>query len=86
MVGMEVGGFAFLYGTMFAQGGLVAAGKTYNNCVAIRRAVDFLLNTQCDDGGWDGSFLSCPNKVICIYLFIYFNDTSLLYLVMIILL
>lgn len=49
---------------MFALKGLAAAGKTYNNCKAIRRAVNFLLNSQCGDGGWGESFLSCPNKVI----------------------
>ncbi|KAL5757020.1 hypothetical protein ACOSQ2_021766 [Xanthoceras sorbifolium] len=56
-------GICFLYGTAFALGGLAAAGKTYNNCLAIRRAVEFLLNSQSDDDGWGESFLSCPNKI-----------------------
>lgn len=56
-------GICFLYGTMFALKGLVAAGKTYDNCEGVHRGVDFLLNSQCDDGGWGESFLSCPNKV-----------------------
>ncbi|PQM33756.1 beta-amyrin synthase-like [Prunus yedoensis var. nudiflora] len=36
-------GICFIYGTWFAIRGLEAAGKTYNNCEAIRRGVEFLL-------------------------------------------
>ncbi|KAL0012876.1 hypothetical protein SO802_007984 [Lithocarpus litseifolius] len=56
-------GICFLYGTWFALGALAAVGKTYNNCSAIRRAVDFLLRTQKEDGGWSESHLSCPEKI-----------------------
>lgn len=56
-------GVCFMYGTFFAVRGLVAAGKTYKNCEAIRRAVRFLLDTQNVEGGWGESYLSCPNKV-----------------------
>ncbi|KAL1223822.1 Seco-amyrin synthase [Cardamine amara subsp. amara] len=55
-------GVCFIYGTLFAVRGLVAAGKTYCNCEAIRRAVQFFLNTQNVEGGWGESYLSCPNK------------------------
>ena len=30
-----------MYGTWFAISGLVAAKKTYSNCLAIRKATDF---------------------------------------------
>jgi beta-amyrin synthase len=57
-------GICFIYGTWFGLGGLAAAGKTYNNCLAMRRAVDFLLKAQRDNGGWGESYLSCPNNVM----------------------
>ncbi|KAF7842405.1 beta-amyrin synthase [Senna tora] len=55
-------GICFTYATFFAISGLVAAGKTYNNCIAIQRAVSFLLSIQVEDGGWGESYLSCPKK------------------------
>jgi len=55
-------GVCFMYGTFFAVRGLVAAGKTYQNCEPIRKAVQFILETQNVEGGWGESYLSCPNK------------------------
>ncbi|KAK4588480.1 hypothetical protein RGQ29_019470 [Quercus rubra] len=55
-------GICFIYGTWFALGGLAAVGKTYHNCPTVRKAVDFLLRTQKNNGGWGESYLSCPNK------------------------
>lgn len=56
-------GVCFTYSTWFGLGGLAAAGKTYNNCLAMRKGVHFLLTTQKDNGGWGESYLSCPKKV-----------------------
>ncbi|XP_048233506.1 lupeol synthase-like isoform X2 [Ricinus communis] len=55
-------GICFTYGTWFALRGLTAAGKTYYNCSAVRKGVNFLLKSQREDGGWGESYLSCPKK------------------------
>ncbi|GLT28253.1 hypothetical protein SLA2020_031990 [Shorea laevis] len=55
-------GVCFTYGSWFALGGLAAAGKTYNNCLAMRKGVEFLLKTQRENGGWGESYKSCPEK------------------------
>ncbi|PHT73303.1 Beta-amyrin synthase [Capsicum annuum] len=56
-------GVCFTYGSWFALGGLAAAGRSYSNCAAVRRGVEFLLRTQRSDGGWGESYRSCPDKV-----------------------
>ncbi|KAH7867349.1 hypothetical protein Vadar_032334 [Vaccinium darrowii] len=55
-------GVCFTYGTWFALGGLATTGKTYSNCVAVRRGVQFLLSSQRHNGGWGESYLSSPLK------------------------
>ncbi|CAN4080917.1 unnamed protein product [Withania somnifera] len=52
----------FIYASWFALGGLAAAGKSYSNCAAVRKGVEFLLRTQRSDGGWGESCRSCPDK------------------------
>ncbi|VVA95855.1 unnamed protein product [Arabis nemorensis] len=60
--GTETGGICFIYGTWFALTGLAAIGKTYNNCLSMRKGVDFLLTIQNEDGGWGESSVSCPEQ------------------------
>ncbi|XVF23280.1 hypothetical protein REPUB_Repub13aG0022700 [Reevesia pubescens] len=55
-------GICFTYGSWFELGGLAAAGKTYANCLAVLKGVEFLLRTQRENGGWGESYKSCPDK------------------------
>ncbi|PWA39260.1 beta-amyrin synthase [Artemisia annua] len=55
-------GLCFTYGSWFALGGLAAIGKTYENCLAVRKGVDFLLKAQLEDGGWGESHRSASEK------------------------
>jgi cycloartenol synthase len=56
-------GVCFTHGTWYAVRGLVAAGRTFKNCLAIRKACDFLLSKELPSGGWGESYLSCRDKV-----------------------
>lgn len=56
-------GICFIYGTFFAIKGLIAAGRTYENSICIRKACNFLLSTQLTTGGWSESYLSCEREV-----------------------
>lgn len=53
----------FTSGTWFGVKGLIAAGRTYENCPAIRKACNFLLSKELPCGGWGESHLSCKDKV-----------------------
>ncbi|XP_037431924.1 cycloartenol synthase-like [Triticum dicoccoides] len=54
----------FTYGTWFGVRGLVAAGRTYVNSLAIRKACEFLLSKELlPSGGWGESYLSSQDKV-----------------------
>ncbi|WOH12121.1 hypothetical protein DCAR_0831620 [Daucus carota subsp. sativus] len=56
-------GICFTYGTWFGIKGLVAAGRSFATCSAIRKACAFLLSKQVASGGWGESYLSSQNKV-----------------------
>ncbi|KAF0925109.1 hypothetical protein E2562_015392 [Oryza meyeriana var. granulata] len=53
----------FTYGTWFGVKGLVAAGRTFKNSPAIRKACDFLLLKELPSGGWGESYLSSQDQV-----------------------
>lgn len=57
-------GVCYTYATWFALGGLAVTGKTYDNCLAMREGVDFLLKKQNSNGGWGESYMSCSEKVM----------------------
>ena len=52
----------FTYGTWFGVLGLIATGSTYETCPSLRKAVEFLLSKQQENGGWSESYLSCEKK------------------------
>jgi lanosterol synthase len=49
-------GISFAYATMFALEALALGGETYETSAAARRACEFLIAKQRDDGGWGESF------------------------------
>nr|CAB3445558.1 unnamed protein product [Digitaria exilis] len=53
----------FTYGAWFGVKGLTAAGRTFENSPAIRKACDFLLSKEFASGGWGESYLSSQDKV-----------------------
>ncbi|KAH6807073.1 cycloartenol synthase 1 [Perilla frutescens var. frutescens] len=56
-------GVCYTYGTWFGITGLIAGGKTYENCSSVRKACEFLLSKQLSSGGWGESYLSSQNMV-----------------------
>jgi lanosterol synthase len=52
-------GICFTYATMFALESLAIAGETHENSAAVRRACDFLVSKQMDDGGWGETYMVC---------------------------
>ncbi|KAM5349570.1 hypothetical protein ACJ41O_006075 [Fusarium nematophilum] len=49
-------GICFTYGTMFALESLACVGEHYATSQSARRACDFLISKQREDGGWSESF------------------------------
>jgi len=42
---------------MFALESLAIAGETHENSAAVRRACDFLVSKQMEDGGWGETYM-----------------------------
>ncbi|KAK1855411.1 oxidosqualene:lanosterol cyclase [Colletotrichum chrysophilum] len=52
----------FTYATFFALQSLEAVGEQYHNSERVRRACEFLLSKQMDDGGWGEHHSSCDER------------------------
>src|ERR1700742_3128938 len=49
-------GICFTYASMFALESLSLVGETYNTSARAKRACDYLVSKQMDDGGWGESY------------------------------
>ncbi|KAF8597566.1 terpene synthase [Ceratobasidium sp. AG-I] len=56
-------GICFTYATMFALESLSLVNETYGTSSRAKRACQFLLSKQKEDGGWGESYLSCVKGV-----------------------
>ncbi len=56
-------GICFTYAGMFALESLASVGETYENSPRVRRACEFFLSKQMEDGGWGESYRSCETGV-----------------------
>ena len=56
-------GICFTYAGMFALESLASVGETYSTSARVRKACDFFLSKQMDDGGWSESYRSCETGI-----------------------
>jgi lanosterol synthase len=56
-------GICFTYAGMFALESLRSVGETHANSERVRRACQFFVDRQMEDGGWGESYLSCETGV-----------------------
>ncbi|KAG8761220.1 Lanosterol synthase (Oxidosqualene--lanosterol cyclase) [Serendipita sp. 396] len=56
-------GICFTYATMFALESLSLVGETYSNSKAAKKACDFIVSKQREDGGWGESWETCEKLV-----------------------
>ncbi|GAA6003609.1 hypothetical protein JCM10207_003508 [Rhodosporidiobolus poonsookiae] len=55
-------GICFTYATMFSVESLALAGETYATSDHAKRACEFLIGKQMEDGGWGESYKSCETE------------------------
>ncbi|KAF4610517.1 hypothetical protein D9613_006740 [Agrocybe pediades] len=55
-------GICFTYAMQFALESLSLVGETYENSSVVRRACEFILGHQREDGGWGESYKSCERS------------------------
>lgn len=55
-------GVCFTYAGMFALESLASVGETYETSAQVRKACEFLISKQMDDGGWGEAYRSCEQK------------------------
>jgi len=58
-------GICFTYAGFFALESLATQGETYANSERVRRACQFFLDRQNEDGGWGESYKSCETGKWC---------------------
>jgi lanosterol synthase len=56
-------GICFTYAGMFALESLKCSGERYDNSERVRRACQFFLDKQMEDGGWGETYKSCEQGV-----------------------
>lgn len=56
-------GICFTYAGMFALESLASVGETHSNSPRVRKACEFFLSKQMEDGGWGESYKSCETGV-----------------------
>lgn len=55
-------GICFTYAAMFALESLSLAGEVYDNSPSVRKACEFLVKHQMDDGGWGETYMVSDRK------------------------
>lgn len=58
-------GICFTYAGMFALESLATQGEVWSTSERVKRACNFLITKQNEDGGWGESYKSCETNVWC---------------------
>jgi lanosterol synthase len=58
-------GICFTYAGMFALEALASVGESYKSSERVRRACQFFLDRQMEDGGWGETYKSCETGEYC---------------------